>query len=120
MPFAVIVDPVDFPTPIPQRLPLRSHRRGNFVPATPRARLDSRRGVDVFAFGIGEGEQVLDVPAVPSIDRSTHDLDVLLRHRPPSIPPEGEGRQLRKRREQDRAHRYGKGNRPLQIASFEC
>ncbi len=87
--FAAVVEPVDFPTPIRQQVPLRSNHRGNFVPATPRARLDSSRVIDVFAFGIAERDQLIDVPAVPGIDRSTHDLDVLLRHRPRNIPQPG-------------------------------
>ena len=29
----------------------------------------------------------LDVPLVPGVERAPHDLNVLLRHRPPSIPP---------------------------------
>ena len=51
--FAAVVEPGRFfPKPIRQQVSIVFSHRGNFVPATPRARLDSSWVIYVFAFGI--------------------------------------------------------------------
>ena len=45
-----------------------------------------RRPGNPFDIGAQVSDVTLDVPAVPGLERALHGLNVLLRHRPPSIP----------------------------------
>src|SRR3954451_5409581 len=76
-----VKEPFGFKTDV-QDVPLRPPDGADFGDAPPRSRLDCLGAVDVLDPGIDNGEELIEVPAVPGIDHATNDLHVLLRHHP--------------------------------------
>src|SRR3954454_3698663 len=76
-----VKEPLGFKTAV-QDVPLRPPDGADFGDAPPRSRLDCLGAVDVLDPGIDNGEELIEVPAVPGIDHATNDLHVLLRHHP--------------------------------------
>jgi len=83
---AAIVNSIDLPATVGEGVPLRSNHGRILVSTSFRARLDRSGSIDVLDLRISKGEHALDVLAVPGVDGEPEDLDVLLRHRPRSIP----------------------------------